>query len=187
MKLQDGEKIILENGPEKAILGIWFFTKCIMYTVFSSFMTFWVFGFFGGIFAVVTETKDFNPMALGGGFTLLVVVIIFPLSFFYISILRKTFHYIITNRRCIFQGGIIKRVERSIPFHKITDVERSENIFERFLGISRVKVFTPGTASMAFNAFGRQASEITYEGLSDAEEMGEIINDNIRKFREIDT
>ena len=180
MKLQNEEEIIFQCHPEKAVLGIWFFTKCIIYTLMGSFVTFWLFGFFGGMFAFATETKDFNPLAMGGVYTLVVAIVIFSLSIFYVSALRKTFHYVVTNRRCVFKGGIIRRTERSIPFHKITDVEKSENIVERMLGISRVKVFTPGTASTNIGPFGRQSSEITYEGLSDAEEMSETINNQVR-------
>ena len=184
MKLQEGETIILQSNPQRSILGIWFFTKCIVYIFSASFMTFWAFGFFGGMFAMANETKDFNPFVVGGGTTLVVLIIMFPLSLFYVSALQKTFQYVVTNRRCVFKGGIVKRTERSIPFHKITDVERSENIFERALGISKVKVFTPGTASMNFSPFGRQSSEITYEGLSDAEEISESINNQVRLVRQ---
>lgn len=187
MKLQDGEEIIIEKYPERAILGIWFFTKCIVYVFIASFMTFWAFGFFGGMFVFVTNTKEFNPISMGGTFTVIVIAILFPLSFFYISALQKTFKYTITNRRCVFKGGIVRRIERSIPYHKITDVEKSENILERLLGISTVKVFTPGTASMNFGPFGGQSSEITYEGVSDSDEISEIINDQVRKVRQSDT
>jgi len=180
MKLQSGEAIIVECYPEKALLGIWFFSKCIIYTLVGSFATFWSFGFFGGMFAMATKTKDFNPLAMGGVYTLVAAIVILSLSIFYVSALRRSFHYIVTNRRCIFKGGIIRRIERSIPIHKITDVEKSEHIVERILGISRVKVFTPGTASMNFGPFGRQSSEITYEGLLDAEEISEAINDQVR-------
>ena len=184
MNLHEGETIVLEGHPERSILKIWFFTKSIVYLFFASFMTFWAFGFFGGMFSMATENNDFNPVAMGGGFTLVVAIIMLPLSLFYISALQKTFHYIITNRRCVFQGGIIKRTERSIPLHKITDVEKSENIVERMLGVSKVKVFTPGTASMNFSPFGRQSPEITYEGLAYAEEISEAINNQVRLVRQ---
>ncbi len=91
MDLHDGETIVLEGHPERSILKIWFFTKSIVYLFFASFMTFWAFGFFGGMFSMATENNDFNPVAMGGGFTLVVAIIMLPLSLFYISALQKTF------------------------------------------------------------------------------------------------
>ncbi len=46
MKLQEDEKIIHELHPESNIIGIWFFTKCILAAFIGAFFTFWCFGFF---------------------------------------------------------------------------------------------------------------------------------------------
>ncbi len=80
-------------------------------------------------------------------------------------------------------GGIIRYRERSIPYHKITDVELSKNIIERILGLSSIRIFTPGTASRSFNwGFfgGGQSPELNYEGLEESEDPTESINLQVR-------
>ncbi len=72
--------------------------------------------------------------------------------------------------------------ERSVPYHKVTDVEVSQNIIERFLGISSINVFTPGTASVQQGSFGHRA-EIRFQGVSDTEEPADTINKMIRQSR----
>ncbi len=93
----------------------------------------------------------------------------------YFVYLRKTYRYVITNKRCIFIGGIIKRVERTVPYKKITDIQRSQNIVERMLGIWNVQVFTPGTASIQVGQTKARA-ELNFDGLVNSEELYEKIN-----------
>ncbi len=93
----------------------------------------------------------------------------------YLIYLRRTYRYIITNRRCIFEGGILKRIERTVPYKKITDIQRSQNIVERMLGIWNVQVFTPGTASMQIGQ-AKARAELNFDGLINSEELYEIIN-----------
>lgn len=93
----------------------------------------------------------------------------------YLYFLRKTYRYIITDRRCIFVGGILKRVERTVPHKKITDIQRSQNIIERLLKIWNVQVFTPGTASVQIGQTKARA-ELNYDGLINSEEVYEAIS-----------
>jgi len=59
----------------------------------------------------------------------------------------------------------------------------SQNIIERLLGISTLKLFTPGTGSMMVSPFGGQKAEISFVGLSDNETPAESINNILRKFK----
>jgi uncharacterized membrane protein YdbT with pleckstrin-like domain len=93
----------------------------------------------------------------------------------YLIYLRRTYRYIVTNRRCIFVGGILKRIERSVPYKKITDIQRSQNIIERMLGIWNVQVFTPGTASMQIGQ-AKARAELNFDGLMNSEDMYAAIN-----------
>jgi ABC-type multidrug transport system fused ATPase/permease subunit len=93
----------------------------------------------------------------------------------YLIYLRRTYRYIVTNRRCMFVGGILKRIERSVPYKKITDIQRSQNIVERMLGIWNVQVFTPGTASMQIGQ-AKARAELNFDGLMNSEEMYAAIN-----------
>jgi len=106
--------------------------------------------------------------ALTGSFVFLLVV-------GYLALLRKTYVYTITNQRCVFRGGILWRRERSVPYHKVTDVEQSQIIFERLFGIGRVKIYTPGT--------GQMQAEIVLVGLEDTETPAAAINEILRQYR----
>ena len=89
----------------------------------------------------------------------------------------------IPNQRCVFQGGILRRIIHSVPYHKITDVEMSQNIIERILGISSLKIFTPGTGSLQASPFKGQRAELTFAGLSDNETPAASVNEILRKFK----
>ncbi len=184
MKVQEGETIIHELRPESAVLGLWFFTKCLLAAFVGGFLCFWCFGFFGGILIGVARRTDSSfPLAAGAVMALIVALVVLVLGLVYCSFLRKTYVYYITNQRCIFHGGILRRIERSVHYHKITDVEMSQNIFERILGISSLKIFTPGTASMKMSPFGGEKAEITFVGLRDNELPAATINGILRTFK----
>ena len=59
----------------------------------------------------------------------------------------------------------------------------SQNIVERILGISSLKIFTPGTGSMIFSPFGGQRAEISFVGLKDNEAPSISINEILRKYK----
>ncbi len=82
--------------------------------------------------------------------------------------------YYVTNQRCVLHGGIWRKTVRSIPYHRITDVEASQNAIEQLLGISSLRIFTPGT--------GGQGAEISFEGLKDNQTPAASINEILRKF-----
>jgi len=184
VKLFEGESIIIQSHPQATVLVGWIFTKSILYTFLAMFLTIWSFGFFGGTFGFYfgLSVEDFHPISSGVPVAIKVAAIVFPLSFPYLYFLQRTFQYIVTNKRCIYRGGFIKRMEYSIPLHKVTDVEKSENIIENMLGVATVKVFAC-TPSENFSFFSRQPSEIVYEGLSDAEKVADVINKQILLIR----
>ena len=180
MKLQDGEQMLHELMPEKNILWIWLFAKALPVGLVGGGAGFGLVGVSGIIFNFGGES-DFS--FIGG----IVGAIIFGLGFLllamvYCEFLRRTYVYYITNQRCVFHGGIIRRVERSVHYHKVTDVEMSQNIIERILGISTLNIFTPGTSSRGSDS-SFQKAEISFVGLKDNESPADTINGILRKFR----
>ena len=118
--------------------------------------------------------------------SLAAVGLIVLVNFYYAAALRRSFRYYITNERCIFVGGIVRYPERSIPYHKITDVELSRHLLERQLGLSSIRIFTPGTSSN-FSLSGwsaGQTPELMFEGLLDAEIPTETINLQVRDSKD---
>jgi hypothetical protein len=126
-----------------------------------------------------SDNKDldhpFKIMIEYWGWALVLVCVAAVLIQIYLIYLRRTYRYIVTDRRCIFVGGILKRIERSVPYKKITDIQRSQNIIERMLGIWNVQVFTPGTASMQIGQ-AKARAELNFDGLTNSEEVYEAIN-----------
>ena len=176
MKLQEDENILHEMRPEKIILAIWFFTKCLPIAVPAGFAG----GLGTGFLATLPSDADFafGSAFIGAGILGLPALV---LALIYCRYLQRTFRYYVTSQRCVFTGGIIRRIQRSIPYHKITDIEMSQNIVERVLGISTLNIFTPGTASVSDAGF--QKAEISFVGLKDNEKPAVSINQILRKFR----
>jgi len=183
MKVQDGEEILHELVPEKNILWIWFFTKALAVGVGGAGAGFGAF-VLGKASGIIINFEGESGFSFIGG---IVGAIIFGLGFLllalvYCEFLRRTYVYYITNHRCVFHGGIIRRVERSVPYHKVTDIEMSQNIIERILDISTLNIFTPGTSSRGHDS-SFQKAEISFIGLKDNEIPADTINGILRKFR----
>ncbi len=174
MKFQDGEEILHDLKPEQNILIVWFFTKAIPFAAVIVLLCVFFTIFYTGLHIAANpdESESFpgNPI--------LIIITAFVaglvLGLIYSFCLRATYRYYITSHRCIFCGGIIRRVQRSVPYHKITDVEISQEITERILGISTLNIFTPGTGSIGRS--GKQKAELTFVGLKDSETPAETIN-----------
>ncbi len=203
MRLDEGEKIELEESPSEKILTVWFFTKTITYSIATMFFLFMAIFFVNALTTISTieqrekseivEQSDLVDKGVDDksqevdvnhpfiifveywGWALAVVGLISIAIQIYLIFLRKTYRYIITNRRCIFIGGILKRVERTVPHKKITDIQRSQNILERILGVWNVQVFTPGTASMQIGQ-AKSRAELNYNGVINSEVMYEVIS-----------
>ena len=183
MKLQDGEDILMETRPESKLLVIWFFARCLSVGVMLCLIGFMLSAAIGMIYDFGAES-DFDGWSIKVKLTIGIIagLLSMILAFIYCVYLRRTYVYTITNRRCIFRGGILRRVQHSVPFHKITDVEMSQNIIERMLGISSLGIFTPGTGSMGSSGTGRRP-EIAFVGLKDNETPAETINGILSNYK----
>jgi len=183
IKLQESEQVLFEGKPEPKLFFVWIFTKVIPACFIATFFIIWCTLFFGGLFACAMRgAKEANYFPF---FILIraafILPIIFGAAYFYYRALLKTFHYAVTNQRCIFEGGIMIRRLRSVPFYKITDLEINQNIVERMLGIYSLKIFTAGTASLG--APGLEKAEIVFFGLTDAETPSGIIQNILKKYK----
>ena len=197
MELNNGEKIILESKPHNNILIIWFLVKTVpLALTMVLFLSVGI--FFGGIGktalhneAVIEEDiskeekkkrikriesqNPFRPIIDYWELSALIAILSAIVTQIYLAYLKNTYQYVVTNQRCIFIGGIIKRIERSIPYVKVTDIQRTQNIVERMLGIWNVQVFTPGTSSMQAGQTKTKA-ELNYDGLTDSAQMYQTIH-----------
>jgi len=186
MKLGENEEVLHELGPQNRIPVVWFFTKVLGWSLIGGFVAFWLTGMTLGLIGAVGEIETPRAFKSMGLWSAGVFATAFFLSTLYAYFLRGTFKYYITTQRCVFVGGILRYRERSIPYHKITDVELSRNILERILGISSIRIFTPGTSSnFSWGPFGGgQNPELKYEGLEESEEPTESINLLVRDSKD---
>jgi len=182
------EEVLHELRPEPKLLVTWFFTRCLPFAVVGAIISF---TWFGVLFTyidtehLVATSVNRTTLVIASFFIVFGPVLI---SFLYSVYLRRTFVYYITDKRCIFHGGILRRVTRSVPYHKITDVEMSQNIVERMLGISSLYIFTPGTASIRrsnviFSFERGRGAELSFIGLIDNEAPARTINEILRNYR----
>lgn len=166
MQLLPEERVIHEMRPDSRLVVAWLTAYCIP-AIFASVM-------FGlpclvlPVFAIFFNDDTSSTMvplvvaiALECGLVLIVLISII----FYSVQLRKTYVYYVTDRRCVFCGGILRHRTRSVPYDKITDVEISRNIIERMLGLCSIRIFTPGTSSIGYRGAGGQQAEISFVGL----------------------
>lgn len=183
MKLQEGETIIHELRPEPNILVIWFFAKCLPTASVIALVCAGLAALLPALLGALTDDCT-QPAWLAGAIAGAATwVVALSLAVVYCRCLWKTYTYYVTNQRCVWHGGILRRVERSVPYHKVTDVEMSQNIIERALGISSLNIFTPGTGSVTTSTLGKSGAEISFVGLKDNETPADTINEILKKFR----
>ena len=173
--MQDGETLLYEQRPDKRVVFVWLFTKCLRFGVIGAFLLFVLQGFVGGELWPEEEVKSpFNICAVTvtamGGLVLTCIAIV------YVLYLRRTYVYYITSQRCVRTGGILYRVEHSVPYHKITNIEITQNIVERVVGLVSVSILTP-------TALGPERivkAEIRFEGLADGRTPAALINGMVK-------
>lgn len=178
--LQEGEQVLWVGRPEKKIYVMWFFTRVLVMSALISGIIAYLTVVACVIYAAAHHMKApaFYPVP---SVLVFVVPVVLVCALFYYRHLLRTFHYTVTDQRCVFEGGIFVRRRRSVPFHKITDVEINQNIIEQGLGIWSLKVFTPGTGSAGVPGF--EKAEIVFCGLLDADKPASIIQDTLKKFK----
>ncbi|MBW9267764.1 MAG: PH domain-containing protein [Candidatus Thiodiazotropha sp. (ex. Lucinisca nassula)] len=182
MKFGSDEKVIHHLQPENRLIIMWAFTKCLTQGFSVGFFFFMLF-YFNWIFSM--SGKDIKALPEYGDlivFSIIFAIFAFVLSYIYHRYLIKTINYYITNKRCIYVGGLLKKVEHSVSYNKITDVERSRNIVEQILSISTINLFTSGTTSMRVPMRSQPMPELSYIGLVNSEDVAETINEYVRKY-----
>jgi len=163
VNLQEGERTLYKDYPQKAILVLWFFRSLAI----ALFIPFFIVPF------ILMVNRSFMDNYL---LTYLMIFIpILIIVFAYHIALRRSYTFYITNERVILEGGILLRKIKSVPYHKITDVSIVQNIIERMLGISSLHVHTAGT--------GYQFPEIKFFSLANPEQSQFIIVKELKAFK----
>ena len=78
----------------------------------------------------------------GGWVGIVVGAVVFGISAAVAIIRYVTFRYRISNGELIVDSGLINRVHRTVPLSRIQNIDLSQNLFHRILGVGEVRVET---------------------------------------------
>ena len=119
----------------------------------------WIFGFFYLLFNIeARESAGWGGLIIVG-----IILALFAVSLIiYNTFLKKFYLYTITNNSVRISGGVFKKVDKEILFSKITDINISQNIFEKLLGIYDLHIQTAGSRSLA-----KEKPEMSFLALED--------------------
>jgi len=85
--------------------------------------------------------------------------------------LARFVHYRITTRAIDRESGIIgKRIE-TVQLWKVKDIEFQQTVFDRMLGLARIRVYTQDVTSPTFEIWGMPGSRQVFDRLKDALEI----------------
>ncbi|NQE45554.1 hypothetical protein C5S31_05990 [ANME-1 cluster archaeon GoMg2] len=109
-----------------------------------------------------------------GAFIYIVPVIV-PLLFvlYWIPLYYSSMKFAITGEHVIVEKGVWWKRETTIPFERITNVDKTQGPFERYYKIGKIHVQTAG-------AGGTEAAEAVIQGIKNRDEVKEEIKDRIR-------
>lgn len=183
LSLSAEERVLWEGQPAPAVLSLWLFTKALTFAFVASFVVVWLFAFFGAMWMTATRShRDVDPFGPIGRPLVVAAPLLLGAGFLYTVALRRTYRYFITNQRVVFTGGLLLSRRRSVHYHKITDIEVSQHIVERLLGIRTLKAYTAGTSGFTGWPWMERA-EITFPGLAESDTAERLINNVLRTYR----
>lgn len=159
------EKTLWSEEPAGILFLYWTIRKLKWVLILFGFLLFLYFSSYLRSYPTKPEFSVIFPTIWGiVGFYLVSVVY----SFF----LRKTYKYTISDKTINFDGGILNKQFKSVPYHKITDVTKSQTIVQRMLGIYELHIQTAGAPYR----------EISFEGLKNPDTPKSYIMKKISKF-----
>jgi len=156
------DSVLYESRPSIKVVFAWFIQSIFILIIFFFFLWISILStsiLSGGIFGV-----DFLWLAASLSMALLI----------YLFIQWKTYQYKVASDGIYFSGGVLIHRQKFIPFYKVTDLEVSQNILERLLGISSLGFQTAGAGA-------RNKPEITFAGLVDAQGPMEITHKQLKQ------
>ena len=182
IQLHDGETILFETQPKKALLVYRIITGLLRWFFFFAIMFFTV--YFQG-FPSIASIFHFEPNHENWlVFAEIVTVVIFVLAvliYYWMNSAIQKHWYFITNERCINFAGFWGINKQIILFSNIVDVNVRQNPLETLLGLSSVTVDAPGLAV----AGRRSRGSIIIAGLTaeSAEKISHLIGEQMRNAR----
>jgi uncharacterized membrane protein YdbT with pleckstrin-like domain len=100
-----------------------------------------------------------------GGATVIALILVYVIGW----VLRRTTRYLVTDRRISIRTGLFARNERTMHVERIQNVNMSQNMFQRLLGIGDVDWDTAGT--------GVADAEFRFRGIDDPSELVRLVDE----------
>jgi putative membrane protein len=111
------------------------------------------------IFAVVSD------VGLG---TVLLVAAATGVATFVVNWLKwRTFRYGVGNGDIVIESGLLHRTRRSIPFHRIQDIDIEQRLGQRLFGLAKVRIETGGS--------GKDEGVLDSVSLAEADRLGRVL------------
>ncbi len=155
--LNDGEQLMLDVHPHW-----WYYGPAALFLAGSMVLTTFLLG-------KTTGFLDTAVTYLG------VATIIVAAAMCLVQVVKwRTTYFVVTNQRLIDRQGVLARSGVEIPVRSVDNVNFTQSIFERLIGVGKIVIESGGADSKQV---------IPY--VSRPEEVQKVIHDSIHKFREM--
>lgn len=165
------EKILWSEKPSKKFILYYSFlhdpSKLEGPIALTFFIVLWMVGIFHEL--IVDRTKDDGGWSILIFFGIILALSAIPILVYNIF-LRRSYQYTISNKGVKISGGVFKKIDLDLPFSKITNVDISQNIFERMLGIYELHIPTEGSG-----LFSNEKPRISFLAIKDPNTPKRII------------
>jgi membrane protein YdbS with pleckstrin-like domain len=84
---------------------------------------------------------------------------------------RKASRYKLTDRTIDYESGVFSRQIETLQLWRVQDLDFQQSLFERMLGIARIRVFTKDVTDPELVLRGLPASREIFDKLKDASEL----------------
>ena len=111
------------------------------------------------------------------GGVIYIVSVLAPLlfTFYWIPLYYRSMKFSITGEHVIVEKGVWWKKETTIPFERITNVDKTQDPFERYYKIGKIHVQTAGAGGVE-----AAKAEAVIQGIKNRDEVKEEIKDRIR-------
>ncbi len=120
------------------------------------------------------------PMILIGVIVIPLVIVLFLVAL-YLPAFYKTLLYTMTNEAVVLRKGVFWKKQTTVPYHKITHIDLTQNPLDRLYGLWSLHIQTAG-------AGGQQGTtaEIVIVGVKDGEGFKDLIMNRVKQLYKVD-
>ena len=116
---------------------------------------------------LVVTTVNTTMVLIGGG----VISLIGMISLLYMSVMRRSLHYRITNRTIDVESGFLSKRIETLQLWKVRDIEFLQSFADRLLNVARIRVVAHDATTPDLVLKGIPASRTTFEKLKEAVDL----------------